>query len=278
MPRNRVAVVTPAVIPHGVQAFNITSAFNGGNNFQYDENPTTTTPPSAHILRNNISYSGTVTINAGNTTDHNTFAGPGGTPAGLGASASDFVSTTDPVATGGSYHPAGTVGDRSGTTTPIHATGLAVGARQADGSLPNIDFLRLAAGSHLIDAGVNVGLPYNGLAPDLGWLETIPPAPALPGDYNGDHVVDAADYTVWRDNLNTSVDVAERRDARHRSTPATTTSGRCTIGEQSGGGSLAQSAVPEPGSAAMLLRPLPCCWESAAAMSSARRISMHGRG
>ena len=28
-------------------------------------------------------------------------------------------------------------------------------------------------------------------------------APTLPGDYNGDHVVDAADYTVWRDNLGT---------------------------------------------------------------------------
>jgi MYXO-CTERM domain-containing protein len=26
-------------------------------------------------------------------------------------------------------------------------------------------------------------------------------APLLPGDYNGNGVVDAADYTVWRDNL-----------------------------------------------------------------------------
>ena len=28
--------------------------------------------------------------------------------------------------------------------------------------------------------------------------------PPLPGDYNGDHVVDAADYTVWRDNYGTT--------------------------------------------------------------------------
>jgi hypothetical protein len=28
--------------------------------------------------------------------------------------------------------------------------------------------------------------------------------PALPGDYNGDNMVDAADYTVWRNNLNTN--------------------------------------------------------------------------
>jgi hypothetical protein len=29
-------------------------------------------------------------------------------------------------------------------------------------------------------------------------------APPLPGDYNNDHVVDAADYTVWRDNVGSS--------------------------------------------------------------------------
>jgi hypothetical protein len=43
--------------------------------------------------------------------------------------------------------------------------------RQADGSLPNITFGHLAAGSDLIDAGVNVGLPYNGTAPDMGAFE-----------------------------------------------------------------------------------------------------------
>ena len=45
-------------------------------------------------------------------------------------------------------------------------------ARQADGSLPVLPFLRLAAGSPLIDRGVNVGLPYNGAAPDLGAFES----------------------------------------------------------------------------------------------------------
>jgi hypothetical protein len=46
------------------------------------------------------------------------------------------------------------------------------GPRKADGSLPDINFMHLAAGSDLIDAGVNVGLPYNGTAPDLGCFET----------------------------------------------------------------------------------------------------------
>lgn len=44
--------------------------------------------------------------------------------------------------------------------------------RNADGSLPEIAFLHLAAGSDLIDAGVDLGLPFNGSAPDLGAFES----------------------------------------------------------------------------------------------------------
>ncbi|NQU85892.1 MAG: right-handed parallel beta-helix repeat-containing protein [Mariniphaga sp.] len=43
--------------------------------------------------------------------------------------------------------------------------------READGSLPDIEFLHLASGSDLIDAGVDVGLPFQGTAPDLGAFE-----------------------------------------------------------------------------------------------------------
>jgi hypothetical protein len=48
----------------------------------------------------------------------------------------------------------------------------AYGPRKADGSLPDIDYMHLAAGSDLIDAGVDVGLPFNGTLPDLGCFET----------------------------------------------------------------------------------------------------------
>lgn len=51
-------------------------------------------------------------------------------------------------------------------TTEITAT------RQADGSLSEGLLLRLANGSKLIDAGVDVGLAYTGTAPDLGCYET----------------------------------------------------------------------------------------------------------
>lgn len=43
--------------------------------------------------------------------------------------------------------------------------------RKKDGSLPTLPLMRLKAGSDLIDAGVDVGLKYNGRAPDLGAFE-----------------------------------------------------------------------------------------------------------
>jgi pectate disaccharide-lyase len=45
--------------------------------------------------------------------------------------------------------------------------------RNPDGSLPT-GFARLVAGSDLIDKGVDVGLPFNGIAPDLGAFEYSP--------------------------------------------------------------------------------------------------------
>lgn len=45
------------------------------------------------------------------------------------------------------------------------------GARQSDGSLPVLSYLKLAVGSDLIDAGTDVGLSYLGAAPDLGPYE-----------------------------------------------------------------------------------------------------------
>lgn len=43
--------------------------------------------------------------------------------------------------------------------------------RQADGSLPELEYLRLCYGSQMIDKGMDVGLPYAGDAPDLGAYE-----------------------------------------------------------------------------------------------------------
>ncbi len=46
------------------------------------------------------------------------------------------------------------------------------GARQADGSLPDTDFLKLVPGSALIDAGADVGYHYTGSKPDIGGRES----------------------------------------------------------------------------------------------------------
>jgi hypothetical protein len=48
---------------------------------------------------------------------------------------------------------------------------LLLSPRSADGSLPGIDYLYLKSTSDLIDKGIDVGLPFNGSAPDIGAFE-----------------------------------------------------------------------------------------------------------
>ena len=48
---------------------------------------------------------------------------------------------------------------------------LLLAQRNEDGSLPNIDYLYLKSTSDLIDKGIDVGLPFNGSAPDIGAFE-----------------------------------------------------------------------------------------------------------
>ena len=53
--------------------------------------------------------------------------------------------------------------------------------RNTDGSLPEVTFAKLAPGSDLIDKGIDVGIPYNGAAPDVGaWEYASGGAPATP--------------------------------------------------------------------------------------------------
>lgn len=108
-----------------------------GLNFHYNNR--------VHTFRNNVSLSNTdkdVEISTASIRSNNssgTAYNDGGWT--INATAADFVSID-------------TAGVRN--------------ARQADGSLPNINFLKLAAGSDLIDAGMSVGLPFNGNNPDRG--------------------------------------------------------------------------------------------------------------
>jgi Secretion system C-terminal sorting domain/Putative flagellar system-associated repeat/F5/8 type C domain/Right handed beta helix region len=115
--------------------YNCVAYHNGVQGFDFQWNNV------ADILRNNISYNnGSSDIFQSNQTrDHNSWDSK------VTVSSADFVS--------------------------LDATQLAL-PRKADGSLPDISFLHLVSGSDLIDAGVDVGLPFSGKAPDIGAFET----------------------------------------------------------------------------------------------------------
>ncbi len=116
-----------------VTVYNCTS-YDNGTNYGFG-NPVNS--GESHTFRNNISLNGAVSISNASQA-YNTWNG------GFSVSTSDFVS--------------------------LH-TALATATRNADGSLPDNDLFRLNASSNLIDAGVDVGLTYNGSAPDLGAFE-----------------------------------------------------------------------------------------------------------
>jgi hypothetical protein len=92
-----------------------------------------------HILKNNLSFANGKPDNilAGSVNSNNSWNG-------LTVTAADFLSLDDKVA---------------------------IGPRLVDGSLPVSDYLHLAPTSGLVDKGADVGLPFLGVAPDLGAYE-----------------------------------------------------------------------------------------------------------
>lgn len=117
----------------GVTLYNNT-AFRNGRNFVFNEAPDT----GQHVLKNNISYKGSVEINNSSIEEANSWQG-------FNIGDSDFVSLD---------------------------TSLAKAPRQSNGALPNNDFLKLSDGSSLINGGVDVGINFNGDNPDLGAFES----------------------------------------------------------------------------------------------------------
>jgi hypothetical protein len=70
-------------------------------------------------------------------------------------------------------------------------------ARNSDGSLPTIAFMHLSVASRLIDAGTNIGLPYNGSAPDLGAFETSGPLPIQLASFVGSFISENSVKLDW---------------------------------------------------------------------------------
>lgn len=140
----------------GTTVNNCTGMQNGSPNFYFDLNS------SAFVLRNDISYSGTVQIAADVDDTYNTWN------SGFSVGAADFVSL-----------------DPNGLDGP----------REPDGSLPKLAYLRLSPDSSLVDAGTTqVNLPFEGYAPDLGAFEYIA------GDCHCDGDVDMEDLECFVDN------------------------------------------------------------------------------
>ncbi|MEO1396563.1 MAG: LamG-like jellyroll fold domain-containing protein [Cyanobacteria bacterium J06634_5] len=125
-----------------MQVYNNTS-YNNGVSYAFNK--------GSHVLRNNIAIGGDLQIarQKGVKDDNNSWT------LGVTATAEDFLS--------------------------VDST-RAEGARQADGSLPDTDFLKLKPGSDLIDVGVDVGREFAGSAPDLGAFESGSPTvlPVVP--------------------------------------------------------------------------------------------------
>jgi hypothetical protein len=131
------------------------TAYNNHGNFNMleaiDTSPANSSVPGTReVLHNDLAYVGTGISNideSGSMVSNNWYTLP------VTVSAADFQSL-----------------DASQMTLP----------RQADGSLPDITFMHLTPGSDLVDAGINVGLPFIGAAPDLGAFELPEPTAAAP--------------------------------------------------------------------------------------------------
>jgi hypothetical protein len=148
---------------NGVTVQNSTS-YDNVRNWQFDETAAQTA--NLHVLTNNVSFAGSSSDQflSGVTSSHNTWNE-------IPVNAADFLSLDDAIARG---------------------------PRNPDGSLPVSNFLRLTSDSNLIDAGTDVGLPFNGTAPDLGAFETSPIIEFAAADFDEDGDVDADDLADWQ--------------------------------------------------------------------------------
>lgn len=112
-------------------------------------------PGYDHILKNNLSYMGR---------SHET----------------SYIDTAACVLENNSFNLDVTITDKDFLSLDEE---LLMAPRQADGSLPEVDFMRLHPNSDLQDAGVDIGFTYAGDAPDLGAFEQPIPFTTIPTNF-----------------------------------------------------------------------------------------------
>jgi hypothetical protein len=163
---------------NGVYVYNCTGVNNQDNgnlnNFKFLNH----TPPTGavHTLRNNLSYLGSTNIGSQIDDENNSWNGFTVTGADFASLDPNFTAITNP-----------------NTYTNANSVGIDQ-PRGPDGELPKLKFLRLANTSSLIDAGIDVNVPFYGDAPDLGAFEHID------GDCQPDGDVDWADLACLAAN------------------------------------------------------------------------------
>jgi hypothetical protein len=93
--------------------------------------------------------------------------------------------------------------------------------------------------------------------PSTIYIDNVRFGTAVPGDYDADGIVDAADYTIWRDTLGSTTDFRANGDTTGASAEvidqADYTFWKSHFGATSGSGSLSFGSVPEPASWLLLL-------------------------
>ena len=171
---------------NGIDVWN-TGGFSGnGNGFKVGGNA----KQANHVLTNCIAFENRVkgfdqNNNSGGLTIYNCLSARNGTNYGLGNPVN--VGQAHVLKNNIALGPPGTIANATQTNNSWSAgfpvsesdflsvdSTLGKGTRNPDGTLPRTNLFRLKPGSKLIDAGVDVGLPFGGGAPDMGPFETTP--------------------------------------------------------------------------------------------------------
>jgi PEP-CTERM motif len=77
--------------------------------------------------------------------------------------------------------------------------------------------------------------------------------PVMAGDYNDNGTVDAADYTVWRDQLGQAIAMPNETVTPGMVTQEDYDEWKANFGNSSGSGTLSSATVPEPTTGVMLM-------------------------
>ncbi len=135
----------------------------------------------------------------------------------------------------GGFEPAGAITSVSGDDVTTHPVS----------NNHTLQSFILRQNGTAVDNRIPLGILYDELRVGTTWADVTP---GVPGDYNGNGKVDAADYVLWRNGG----PLANEVDVRGITNAADYTEWRARFGNPGGPGAGASAAVPEPFAAFLL--------------------------